>query len=105
MIKLIKSLLKNIYRFVFRKSLKIKRLSEENDLLTYQLEYMKHHFDIEQMKPATGWLRTYQLEDVAFVNEYIKILNKSDIHPFLDGGSLLGAIRHKGFIPFDVVMS
>ena len=99
--KFIKSLLKTIYHFVFRKSLQIKKLSKENELLTYQLEYMKHHFDIEQMKPATGWLRDYQLKDVDFVAEYIKLFNKINIHPFLDGGSLLGAIRHKGFIPFD----
>lgn len=97
----VKKILKKVYKIVFKNKIKINELIEEKKRLEYQLEYMKHHFDIEQMKPATGWLRTYQLEDVAFVNEYIKILNKSDIHPFLDGGSLLGAIRHKGFIPFD----
>lgn len=100
-IRFVKRVLKKIYRIIFRKKLLIKDLNVRIESLEYQLEYMKHHFDIEQMKPATGWLRNFQLEEVKFASGLFDTLEKNDIHPFLDAGSLLGAVRHKGFIPFD----
>lgn len=93
--------LRFIYRLVFRNRIKRIELQKENGKLKYQLEYMKHHFDIAQMKPATGWLREYQLKELNYAMEIIKLANSFEINPFFDAGSLLGAIRHSGFIPFD----
>ena len=97
----VKKILKKVYKIVFKNKIKINELIEEKKRLEYQLEYMKHHFDIEQMKPATGWLRDYQLNELKFALEIIYLVKKEGIEPFFDAGSLLGAIRHKGFIPFD----
>lgn len=66
-----------------------------------QLAYLKEHSDIRTLKPATGSLRERQLELLDFVYEVLEELKELHIEPFLIGGSLLGAYRHGGFIPWD----
>ena len=39
--------------------------------------------------------------EVIILNEILKILQKYDLNYYMLGGTLLGAIRHKGFIPWD----
>lgn len=47
--------------------------------------------DLEQIKKL----------QVRMANEVKKICEKYELTYFLDGGSMLGAVRHKGFIPWD----
>lgn len=62
---------------------------------------------IENINPAklpaiTGELRQLQIKTLNFAKEILTdVKNNTDIKIWLDGGSLLGAIRHKGFIPWD----
>ena len=46
-------------------------------------------------------LRSRQLKQLSILEEIDKICKRHNIEYWLDGGSLLGAIRHGGFIPWD----
>lgn len=46
-------------------------------------------------------LRACQLKQLAILEEIDKICKRHKIEYWLDGGTLLGAVRHGGFIPWD----
>lgn len=67
----------------------------------YQFRYLKEHTDVSSMLPASGYLRKVQLDALAFSQEIFDLLKPLDIHPFAVGGTLVGALRHNGFVPWD----
>lgn len=46
-------------------------------------------------------LREYQLKTVDYFQEITEIFDKNNMKYFLLGGTLIGALRHNGFIPWD----
>ena len=67
-----------------------------NSPATFRPDELKARFN-----PEGSPLRRQQLVMLEMVKELDRICRKHDIPYFLYGGTLLGAIRHDGFIPWD----
>ena len=46
-------------------------------------------------------LREVQLAQVEMLDQIVKFIDENKLRYSLDSGTLIGAIRHKGFIPWD----
>ena len=55
----------------------------------------------EPIQLSNDTLRKLQLTELEMIAEVDRICREEGINYSLDGGTLLGAIRHKGFIPWD----
>lgn len=82
----------------FRKIAGWDELQENIDTMYYILN---NSLDISQFPKATGNLRKCQLADAELLRIVCEILEKHNLTYWLDYGTLLGAVRHKGFIPWD----
>lgn len=73
------------------------------EIITELETYMKSHQkeDLSRYNPEGSTLRKAQLRMVDILVEVDKICRKHKIEYYLDWGSLLGAVRHGGFIPWD----
>lgn len=84
--------------------IKIRKVKREYEKLRNENpfhEYVKNNIDITTVPPATGEFRDFQLATLALLIDFDKICKQNNIHYWLDFGTLIGAIRHKGFIPWD----
>lgn len=70
---------------------------KENDFYKYK----KNKIDITTIPKATGQLREIQLANLALLKELDYVCKQNKLNYILDAGTLLGAVRHKGFIPWD----
>ena len=64
-------------------------------------QYLAFNGDIRDIPKATGYLRRIQLADLKLLKIFDKLCQDNGIEYFLNYGNLLGAVRHKGFIPWD----
>lgn len=55
----------------------------------------------EVLKLSDSELRKLQLEQLDILVEFDRVCRKHDIKYIIDSGTLLGAVRHKGYIPWD----
>lgn len=77
---------------------KIGILKAQNEYLT---NVINTALGAENMPKATGEVREWQLELLELLKEFDQICRENNLQYWLDFGTLLGAIRHKGFIPWD----
>lgn len=72
---------------------------ERQENVFYQ--YKKDKIDITKVPPAQGLLRDIQLANLALLKELTYVCEKNNFKYILDAGTLLGAVRHSRFIPWD----
>lgn len=77
------------------------RLFKQQEELNTLHYFLNNNVDITKVKPAGGALRSLQLCDATFLAIVDKILQKNNLKYWIGWGTLLGAVRHKGFIPWD----
>lgn len=84
--------------------IKVKFAKKEYALKTKKnpyIKYKKEKFDITKLPPAQGQIRDIQLANLEILKEFDKICKKAGLIYWIDFGTLLGAVRHKGYIPWD----
>lgn len=86
----------------------IEILANKNEYLFYCLQHMPGETELETKKrvflnlpKADGTLRDFQLASNYILQRIKMICDENDLHFVLYAGTLLGAVRHHGFIPWD----
>lgn len=68
---------------------------------TKTVDILNTFFDVREAKKATGSLRKVQIAGSILLKELKKICDENNLSFWLDYGTLLGAHRNQGFIPWD----
>lgn len=77
----------------------VRKQQEQIDTLHY---FLNAYADITKLPPTKDEnLRNLQLALVEMIRIFDKLCKKHNLQYFLCGGNVIGAVRHKGFIPWD----
>lgn len=77
------------------------RLDEINEKLDVLTWILRLNNNICEIPSAQGTLRVVQLADAEFLSEIAAVFDKHNIPYWISSGTLMGAVRNGGFIPWD----
>ena len=78
-----------------------RQLVELQDQVLRLRHIVESQISPEDVRPARGLDRAIQLLGVEVLQDIDRVCRKHNIRYWIDFGTLLGAVRHKGFIPWD----
>lgn len=94
-----------LFGFKYFSKTKFQRIQERARRYNRKLEnlhtYVQGSVDITKLSPATGVLREIQLECLELLKVFDDVCKTSNLEYWIDFGTLIGAIRHGGFVPWD----
>lgn len=94
-------------KYVLKRAFGLVKIERELETLNGKLDtvfyFLNNLTDISKMPKAEGELRDLQLCDYQLLRIFDKVCSDNNWDYWLDFGTLLGAVRHKGFIPWDDV--
>lgn len=71
------------------------------EVYKYQLEWMLRHTSASDLKPAQGAMRVKQLDEIDNLKLFLELVSHLNLRFIMNHGTLIGAVRHRGFIPWD----
>ena len=89
---------KETFRFYTKRALAIPDYREEIDTLYY---FLNQYADITKVPPAKGKLRAGQQNETVLLQVFDSICRANSLQYIIGFGTLLGYVRHSGFIPWD----
>lgn len=89
-----------IFDFSSKLSKRLQNFNKKSKIINTQRETLEFLF-FNSKYEAIGTLRNLQLLFLELLKFVDNVCNKYDINYFISDGTLLGAVRHKGFIPWD----
>ena len=80
----------------------LKKYKQEYKCYKKMTDLMLENIDITKIKPTREKkFRKFQLDTVEFCKKMTDFLTENNIQYFISSGTLIGAMRHKGFVPWD----
>lgn len=64
-------------------------------------QLIKTAVNVSNVLPAKGHMELIQKSGISILSQFAKVANKHGIKFWLDSGTLIGFVRHNGFIPWD----
>ena len=90
----------NVGRWIV-KFLNLKFKQRNKKELSLYIKAKKNNLDITKLPTVSGVTREIQLGNLVLLKEFDYVCKLNNLNYWLDFGTLLGAVRHKGFIPWD----